>query len=302
MLSMLLLRRPWAGTRRTAAGKTDAQSRRCAVDAATRGSRRNWRLVNEVGDEVGAATGMNEVSVDIAPGDTLSEIAARYDVSVEELQRLNGIEDPDLLHAGQTIVVHTATNAPTPDILPDDSSVSIIAVVFLALLLILFRRRRRTGTRARRPAPPRASKPPEPVRHLAGKAYVTDGDGIRVSGKEVRFAGLDAPEWNQPAKHRDGYWFAHGKRVKSALIREIGGKPVQVVVEEYDKFGRAVGTVTCDGRDIGEWLVREGHAKALYSDRYKHIEEEAKLAKRGMWDLAVNIDPRSWRHRSRSRS
>jgi len=42
---------------------------------------------------------------------------------------------------------------------------------------------------------------------LAGKAYVTDGDGIRVSGQEVRFAGLDAPEFDQAAKHRDGYWF-----------------------------------------------------------------------------------------------
>ena len=61
---------------------------------------------------------------------------------------------------------------------------------------------------------------------IAGKAYVTDGDGIRVSGQEVRFAGLDAPEWDQVAKHRDGYWFRHGNRVKSALIREIGGKYV----------------------------------------------------------------------------
>ena len=31
---------------------------------------------------------------------------------------------------------------------------------------------------------------------IAGKAYVTDGDGIRVSGQEVRFAGLDSPEWD----------------------------------------------------------------------------------------------------------
>ena len=93
---------------------------------------------------------------------------------------------------------------------------------------------------------------------LAGKAYVTDGDGIRVSGQEVRFAGLDSPEWDQPAKHRDGYWYPHGKRVKSELIREIGGKRVHVTVEDYDKFGRALGTVTCDGRDIGEWLVRRG--------------------------------------------
>ena len=137
---------------------------------------------------------------------------------------------------------------------------------------------------------------------LAGKAYVTDGDGIRVSGQEVRFAGLDAPEWDQVAKHRDGYWFGYGKRVKSALIREIGGKLVHVMVEDYDKFGRAVGIVTCNGEDVGEWLVREGHAIAAYGDRYKHIEQEARKARRGMWGHAVNIDPRRWRHRNGSLS
>ena len=85
--------------------------------------------------------------------------------------------------------------------------------------------------------------------------------------------------------------------MKSALIREIGGKQVRVAVEGKDKFGRTLGTVTCDGRDIGEWLVREGHAIAAYSERYKHVEREAKSARRGMWAHARNIDPRDWRRR-----
>jgi len=145
---------------------------------------------------------------------------------------------------------------------------------------------------------------PHPRHHantLAGKAYVTDGDGIRIAGQDVRFAGLDAPEFDQVAKHPDGYWFGHGKRVKNALVRKIGGKRVHVKIENYDKFGRAVGIVTCQGQDIGEWLVREGHAIAAYGDRYKHVEEGARQAKRGMWGHAVNIDPRRWRHRRSTR-
>ena len=138
-----------------------------------------------------------------------------------------------------------------------------------------------------------------PTGTITGKAYVTDGDGIRVARQEVRFAGLDAPEWDQKAKHRDGYWFNHGKRVKSALIQEIGGKHVRVSVERVDKFGRLVGTVTCNGRDIGEWLVREGHTIAAYSDRYRHVEREARKAQRGMWAHAHNFDPRAHRHRQR---
>jgi len=153
--------------------------------------------------------------------------------------------------------------------------------------------RRRTGRRQRRAA----SRIIGSTGTITGRAYVTDGDGIRVARQEVRLAGLDAPEWDQRAKHRAGYWFKHGQRVKSALIREIGGKHVRVAVEETDKYGRLVGTVTCDGRDIGEWLVREGHAIAAYSDRYMRVEQQAREAKRGMWGHAHNFDPRAHRHR-----
>ena len=158
--------------------------------------------------------------------------------------------------------------------------------------------RRRTASRKPTVAQPRpAHRVERSARTITGKAYVTDGDGIRVAGQEVRLAGLDAPEWDQKARHRDGYWFNHGKRVKSALIQEIGGEHVRVSVESTDKFGRLLGTVTYQGRDIGEWLVREGHAIAAYSERYRHVEREAREAKRGMWAHARNFDPRAHRHR-----
>lgn len=39
----------------------------------------------------------------VKPGDTLSAIAARFGVSVTDLERLNGIKDPRLLQAGQVL-------------------------------------------------------------------------------------------------------------------------------------------------------------------------------------------------------
>ena len=131
---------------------------------------------------------------------------------------------------------------------------------------------------------------------ITGKAYVTDGDGVKVSGYTIRLAGLDAPEWDQLAKHQHGYWFNEGKRVKSALIRAIGGKYVRVTVEAYDKYGRVVGTVTCNGKDVGEWLVLNGLAIAAYGDRYKHLQREARKTQRGRWGYAEAYDPRAWRH------
>ena len=132
---------------------------------------------------------------------------------------------------------------------------------------------------------------------LIGKAYVTDGDGLRVAGQEVRIFGIDAPEWDQLAKNPSGQWFNHGRVVKSALIKEIGGKQVRVRVEDRDKFGRLLGTVIFQGRDIGEWMVWQGHAIAAYSDRYKRVERAARRAQRGMWANELNFDPRGHRHR-----
>lgn len=130
---------------------------------------------------------------------------------------------------------------------------------------------------------------------IVGKAYVTDGDGLRVRGHTIRLAGLDAPEWNQVAKHRYGYWFNHGKRVKSALIQVIGGRKVLVTIEGIDRHGRLLGTVTYQGKDVGQWLVLNGHAIAAFDDRYRPAEREARSARRGMWGYAKIYDPRAWR-------
>ena len=139
-------------------------------------------------------------------------------------------------------------------------------------------------------------------RVLEGAAVVTDADGLEVEGTAVRIAGLDAPEFDQIAKIAEGNdWINHGMLVKKALVGRIGGRPVRVDVEAWDRYGRALGTVTQDGRDIGEWLVRHGHAVAAYSDRYKEAERHAKTAGRGMWGYAKCFDPRFWRHRKEIR-
>ena len=68
----------------------------------------------------------------VEPGETLSEIAARYGVSVDALQRWNRIENPDLVLVGQRIVVYEAGSW----------DVWIGGAIVLALLLFLLRRKR----------------------------------------------------------------------------------------------------------------------------------------------------------------
>ena len=65
---------------------------------------------------------MNKIIVThVEPGETLSEIAARYGVSVDALQRWNHIENPDLVLVGQKIVVY---NANMPEFSASESAVS----------------------------------------------------------------------------------------------------------------------------------------------------------------------------------
>ena len=183
----------------------------------------------------------------------------------------------------------------------------IVGILALAVIIVLFRvrsrRRRREPESGRPPASDPGARPPLPEigSVIIGKAFVTDGDGLKVSGHAIRIAGIDAPEHDQPATHKDGYRIEHGKRVKSKLIQAIGGKRVRISVEKHDQYYRVVGTVTCDDKDVGEWLVRNGYAFAEYGDRYKQVEREAQRAKRGMWGYPEFWHPQDWRRRTPGR-
>src|SRR5690554_1076701 len=49
----------------------------------------------------------------VSPGDTLSGIALRYGISVDTLVRLNGIQNPNVIYAGQQISVSSSTGQPS---------------------------------------------------------------------------------------------------------------------------------------------------------------------------------------------
>jgi len=52
-----------------------------------------------------------QVSHQVAAGETLSAIAARYNISVNDLIRANGLSNPDVIFAGQTLVIPRAVGA-----------------------------------------------------------------------------------------------------------------------------------------------------------------------------------------------
>ena len=101
---------------------------------------------------------MNEFIVThVKPGETLSEIAARYGVSADALQRWNRIENPDLILIGQRIVVYKAADSPGPSatgstvsktvsdphIADGSRDIWIGGAIVLGLLLLIFLLRRK---------------------------------------------------------------------------------------------------------------------------------------------------------------
>ena len=61
-----------------------------------------------------AATLFATATVTVAPGDTLSEIAERHDVTVAELLEWNDLRDPDRILAGATLIVSAAEGNSQP--------------------------------------------------------------------------------------------------------------------------------------------------------------------------------------------
>ena len=134
---------------------------------------------------------------------------------------------------------------------------------------------------------------------ITGKVVgVSDGDTITVldaSNRQhkIRLEGIDAPKSKQ--------YF--GSRAKQSLSDLVFGKTVTVTSRKKDKYGRVLGTVTLDGKDINLEQVQRGMA---WSYHYSAIrpeeptpeelaEEQARKEKRGMWADGERMPPWDYR-------
>lgn len=121
---------------------------------------------------------------------------------------------------------------------------------------------------------------------LAGTVVgVIDGDTIDVlaSGRavRVRLAEIDAPERHQ----------AFGTKARQAMADLTFRRAVVVVDEGRDRYGRMIGTVTVDGRNVNLAMVAAGfawaYARYVKHPEYSAAQDAARAARRGLW-----VDPR----------
>ena len=138
---------------------------------------------------------------------------------------------------------------------------------------------------------------------LNGKVVkITDGDTLVVfdasnTQHKIRLSGIDAPESNQP----------FGKRSKEALSALVTGQRVEVDWHKHDRYGRIVGKVIAQGKDVNLAQVRTGMAwwYRKYADEqslvdqglYAAAEAKARVTGVGLWKDKDPIAPWDWRKR-----
>ena len=129
---------------------------------------------------------------------------------------------------------------------------------------------------------------------------VADGDTITVLDADkvqhkIRLAGIDAPEKKQ----------ALGNRSKESLSELVFDKTVAVETTKRDKYGRQIGKVLVDGRDVNlvqvergmAWFYRQYQREQSPNDQrlYEAAEDAARAGKRGLWRDADPVPPWEFR-------
>lgn len=134
---------------------------------------------------------------------------------------------------------------------------------------------------------------------FSGKVVsIKDGDtvGIMRDGREVtvRLDGIDCPESGQD----------YGTRAKQYCSDLIYGRIVNVEVRDIDKYGRTVGRVFVDGKDVSLELVRAGLAwhYVEYSNdlNLADAQVEASESNIGLWSRDDQIAPWIFRNPARA--
>ena len=152
---------------------------------------------------------------------------------------------------------------------------------------------------ARQPSARSADAPG--ARTLTGRVVrVADGDTVTVldssnTQHRIRLEGIDAPESHQ----------AFGTQSKKNLSEMVFGKDVTVVYQKTDRYGRLVGKIVLDGKDVNleqvkaglAWHYKEYQREQTPEDRetYAKAEDEARTARRGLWQDADPIEPSAFR-------
>jgi len=135
------------------------------------------------------------------------------------------------------------------------------------------------------------------------KARALDGDTVAV---DFRLLGVDAFERRQQCERGGGCWEC-GKAAQDLAAKLLRSKTADIKLTSTSTYGRPVATVTVDGIDLGERLIRAGLAipeaqylradpgrAGRYAAAFSKAQRDRVGALAGRW-----IEPSRWRRGER---
>jgi endonuclease YncB( thermonuclease family) len=126
---------------------------------------------------------------------------------------------------------------------------------------------------------------------VAGMAQVIDGDSLRLDGRDIRIAGIDAPELRQGCRNSAGT-YPCGDVARRALGDMLAGRTVTCRLSGRDRYGRDLASCDAGGADVGATLVRRGYAVGYR--RYEREEAAARRERLELWSGSFER-PSEWR-------
>lgn len=132
---------------------------------------------------------------------------------------------------------------------------------------------------------------------------ISDGDTLTARCGEpgsyeqdkVNLVAIDAPERRQH----------YGNRSRQELSDICFQANATIKAHYSDRWGRNVADVECNGVDATRHMLSSGYAWVYdrYAGNHQHLyplQEEARTARRGLWQGNVQIPPWEWRRNRRS--
>lgn len=120
---------------------------------------------------------------------------------------------------------------------------------------------------------------------VSGRAVAVTGDTLRIGGRLVRLAGIEAPEREQRCTLESGRPWGCGSAATQALAALVKSGVVSCDLTRTGAAGPSRGLCRAGGKDIGAQLVEAGHvfAETGWFARYASEEATARDSKAGLW-------------------
>lgn len=131
---------------------------------------------------------------------------------------------------------------------------------------------------------------------VAGYAVSLTGDSMRIDGKTVRMADIEAPELTQTCARPNASSWNCGQSALGALRRLTGRNTITCDVQKIDASGHRIGTCRAGDVDLAAEMVRNGHvfASGGFFPTYGSEQSEAQSAKAGLWS-GTSRSPQDYR-------